>query len=38
MAVIHLGQLRFAGTPAEFIQQQGAPDLEHAYLACIAAH
>ena len=36
MAVIHRGQLRFAGTPAEFIRQHEAKDLEHAYLACIA--
>jgi len=38
MAVIHRGQLLFAGTPADFIRQHDAPDLEHAYLACIAGH
>lgn len=36
MAVIHRGRLRFAGTPAEFIAQHRAADLEQAYLACIA--
>ncbi len=36
MAVVDRGQLRFAGTPAEFIAQHRAADLEQAYLACIA--
>lgn len=36
MAVIHRGQLRFAGTPADFIARYAAPDLERAYLACVA--
>ena len=36
MAVIHRGELRFAGTPAAFIARYAAPDLESAYLACIA--
>lgn len=36
MAVIHRGELRFAGTPADFIARHGANDLERAYLACIA--
>ena len=36
MAVIHQGELRFAGTPAEFLARYTAPDLERAYLACIA--
>ena len=36
MAVIHRGELRFAGTPADFITSYAAPDLERAYLACIA--
>lgn len=36
MAVIHHGQLRYAGTPADFIARHGANDLERAYLACIA--
>jgi ABC-2 type transport system ATP-binding protein len=36
MAVVHRGQLRFAGTPAEFIARYRTTDLEQAYLACIA--
>ncbi len=36
MAVIHRGELRFAGSPADFITRYAAPDLERAYLACIA--
>jgi len=36
MAVMHRGQLRFCGTPADFIAQHGASDLEQAYLDCIA--
>lgn len=36
MAVIHRGQLRYAGTPADFITRYDAADLERAYLACIA--
>lgn len=37
MAVVHRGQLRFAGTPAGFMAQFGAAGLEQAYLACVAA-
>ena len=37
MAVLHAGQLRFAGTPRELVDRQGAPDLEQAFLSCIAA-
>jgi ABC-2 type transport system ATP-binding protein len=36
MAVIHRGELRYAGTPAAFMTQYAATDLERAYLACIA--
>ncbi len=36
MAVLHRGQLQYAGTPAAFMAAYGAPDLEQAYLACIA--
>ncbi len=36
MAVVHRGQLRFAGTPAEFTARHRSTDLEQAYLACIA--
>ena len=35
MAVIHRGQLRFAGTPAQLRQLYGADTLEQAFLACI---
>jgi ABC-2 type transport system ATP-binding protein len=37
MAVLHAGRLRFAGTPRELSARYGAPDLERAFLACIAA-
>ena len=37
MAVLHAGQLRFAGTPGELTGRYGAPDLEQAFLACIAS-
>jgi ABC-2 type transport system ATP-binding protein len=37
MAVLHSGRLRFAGTPQELLGRYGAPDLEQAFLACIAA-
>jgi ABC-2 type transport system ATP-binding protein len=37
LAVLHAGQLRFAGTPQELINRFGAPDLEKAFLACIEA-
>ena len=37
MAVLHAGRLRFAGTPGELAGRYGAPDLERAFLACIAA-
>jgi ABC-2 type transport system ATP-binding protein len=36
MAVLHAGQLRFTGTPQELARRYGAPDLERAFLACIA--
>jgi ABC-2 type transport system ATP-binding protein len=36
MAVLHAGRLRFAGTPAELTDRYGAPDLEQAFLRCIA--
>ncbi len=36
MAVMHRGQLRYAGTPAAFIARYQAADLEQAYLGCIA--
>ena len=36
MAVMHRGQLRYAGTPAAFIARYQAADLEQAYLDCIA--
>jgi len=35
LAVLHAGQLRFAGTPRELIERYGAPGLEEAFLACI---
>ena len=35
MAVLHQGELKFAGTPAELIEREGAADLEQAFLACI---
>jgi len=34
--VLHAGQLRFAGTPLELAGRYGAPDLERAFLSCIA--
>lgn len=37
MAVLHAGRLRFAGSPRELMERYGAPDLEQAFLACIAA-
>jgi ABC-2 type transport system ATP-binding protein len=36
MAVLHAGTVRFAGTPQEMLEQYTAPDLEQAFLACIA--
>ena len=36
LAVMHAGQLRFAGTPQELIRRTGAPDLERAFLDCIS--
>jgi ABC-2 type transport system ATP-binding protein len=36
MAVLHRGELRFAGTPAALFEQQGAATLEDGFLACIA--
>ena len=37
MAVLHDGRLRFAGTPREMMARHQAPDLERAFLSCIAA-
>jgi ABC-2 type transport system ATP-binding protein len=37
MAVLHAGRLRFAGTPGELMARHRSPDLEQAFLACIAA-
>lgn len=37
MAVLHDGRLRFAGAPTELMGRYQAPDLEQAYLACIAS-
>ena len=36
MAVLHAGELRFAGTPAELIARENAADLEQAFLSCVA--
>lgn len=36
LAVMHAGQLRFAGTPQELMGLTGAPDLEQAFLDCIS--
>ncbi|MES2316467.1 MAG: ABC transporter ATP-binding protein [Pseudomonadota bacterium] len=36
MAILHGGQLRFVGSPAECRAQFGAATLEQAYMACIA--
>jgi ABC-2 type transport system ATP-binding protein len=35
MAVIHRGQLRFAGTPDQLRKRHSAASLEQAFLACI---
>jgi ABC-2 type transport system ATP-binding protein len=35
MAVIHRGELRFSGTPAELRARHSADSLELAFLACI---
>jgi len=35
LAVMHAGELRFAGTPAELTGRTGQSSLEHAFLACI---
>ena len=35
MAVLHQGELRFSGTPAQLRSRYGAETLEQAYLACI---
>ncbi len=37
LAVLHAGRLRFAGTPREMMARHQAPDLEQAFLSCIAA-
>ena len=34
MAVIHRGELRFAGTPADLRARHSADSLEQAFLAC----
>lgn len=36
MAVLHAGRLRFAGSPAELVARYRAPDLESAFLECVA--
>jgi ABC-2 type transport system ATP-binding protein len=36
MAILHDGQIRFAGTPADCRAQYGTDTLEQAFLACIA--
>jgi ABC-2 type transport system ATP-binding protein len=36
MAILHDGQIRFTGSPADCRAQYGAATLEQAYLACIA--
>jgi ABC-2 type transport system ATP-binding protein len=36
MAILHDGQIRFAGTPAECRDRYGADSLEQAFLTCIA--
>ncbi|MEK6594323.1 MAG: ABC transporter ATP-binding protein [Pseudomonadota bacterium] len=38
MAILHRGQLQFAGTPEELVRKFAAADLEQAFLACIADH
>jgi ABC-2 type transport system ATP-binding protein len=37
MAVIHCGELRFAGTPGQLRAQYGSSTLEQAFLSCIEA-
>jgi ABC-2 type transport system ATP-binding protein len=37
MAVLHGGELRFAGAPDELVRSSGGADLEHAFLNCIEA-
>lgn len=37
MALVHQGRLRFAGSPEEFVRRYDAPDIEQAFLACIAS-
>lgn len=37
MAVLHQGQMQFAGTPAELCAQTGKTELEQAFLHCIEA-
>lgn len=36
IAVMHRGQVRFIGTPAELVERYGGPDLEAAFLTCTA--
>ncbi len=37
MAILHEGELRFMGSPAECLAKYGTPTLEDAYLACVSA-
>lgn len=36
MVVLHVGKVLYTGTPAEFIRQQQANDLEQAYMNCLS--
>jgi ABC-type multidrug transport system ATPase subunit len=36
MAILHAGELRFAGPPRDLMIRHRSPDLEQAFLACIA--
>ncbi len=35
MAILHQGELRFLGSPADCVKHYQAPDLEQAYLRCV---
>jgi ABC-2 type transport system ATP-binding protein len=37
MAVMHVGRVRFAGTPAALCTRYSAPDIELAFMRCIGA-
>ncbi len=37
MAILHDGELRFVGSPAECCQHYGVDDLEQAYLTCVTS-